>query len=238
MADLTKTPAPAAARREAERSRLSKQSVADRGLALADASGLDGLTIRRLAQDLGVTPMALYWHFRSKEELLVAVADRVWSEIDINVDPAQPWSRRLRGLLESLIRALRAHPCAAQLLLETEKGSEAFLRATEVTLKVLREAGLGPVHATAIARSLLWTGLVLVESEPGAEPGMSEAERAEHERRNRVRLATLPIDRYPHVVECAGPLTACDDLESHYRFGVDLFIAGVEAVASSLGASP
>ena len=44
--------------------------MVDRGLALADANGLDELTIRRLAQDLGVTPMALYWHFRSKEELL------------------------------------------------------------------------------------------------------------------------------------------------------------------------
>src|SRR5215469_8660322 len=90
---------------EAERSRLTKQMVVDRGLALADASGLDGLTIRRLAQDLGVTPMALYWHFRSKEELLLGLAEQVWSEIDIEVDPALPWSRQLRGLLESLVRA-------------------------------------------------------------------------------------------------------------------------------------
>src|ERR1700690_4084691 len=95
---------------DTERSRLSKRSVVDRGLALADASGLDGLTIRRLAQDLGVTPMALYWHFRSKEELLVGLADRVWSEIDIEIDRTQPLSVQLRGLLESLVRALRAHP--------------------------------------------------------------------------------------------------------------------------------
>jgi AcrR family transcriptional regulator len=220
---------------DTERSRLSKQSVIDRGLALADASGLDGLTIRRLAQDLGVTPMALYWHFRSKEELLIGLADRVWSEIDINVDPAQPWSRQLRGLLESLLRVLRAHPCASQLLLETEKQSEAFLRATEVALGVLRGAGLDPLHATGIARSLLWTGLTLVMSEPGTEPGHSDEERAEHQRRNRVRMATLPIDRYPRIVECAEPLTACDDPDFHYRFGVDLFISGVEAVAATLG---
>src|ERR1700690_844547 len=109
---------------DTERSRLSKRSVVDRGLALADASGLDGLTIRRLAQDLGVTPMALYWHFRSKEDLLLGLAEQVWSEIGIDVDQAQPWPVRLRGLLESLVRALRAHPCAGQLLMETEKRSE------------------------------------------------------------------------------------------------------------------
>lgn len=220
---------------EAERSRLTKQAVVDRGLALADASGLDGLTIRRLAQDLGVTPMALYWHFRSKEDLLLGLAEQVWSEIDVEVDPALPWPRQLQGLLESLVRALRAHPCASQLLLETEKQSESFLRATEITLEVLRGAGLDPLHATAIARSTLWTGMTLVMSEPGAEPGTSEEERAEHQRRARVRMAMLPADRYPRIVECAGPLTACDDPKFHYSFGIDLFIAGVEAMAARLG---
>jgi TetR/AcrR family transcriptional regulator, tetracycline repressor protein len=219
---------------DAERSRLTKQTVVDRGLALADASGLDGLTIRRLAQDLGVTPMALYWHFRSKEELLLGLAEQVWSEIDVNVDPALPWPRQLAGLLESLIRALRAHPCASQLLLETEKQSESFLRATEITLEVLRGAGFDPLRATAIARSMLWTGMTLVMSEPGAEPGINEEERAEHQRRARVRMAMLPADRYPRIVECAGPLTACDDPEFHYSFGIDLFIAGVEAMAAKL----
>ena len=54
---------------EAERTRLSKEVVVECGLALADAEGLEALTIRRLATELGVTPMALYWHFRNKEEL-------------------------------------------------------------------------------------------------------------------------------------------------------------------------
>jgi TetR/AcrR family transcriptional regulator, tetracycline repressor protein len=214
------------------RARLSKHAVVDRALKLADADGLDTLTIRKLAQDLGVTPMALYWHFRSKEELLLALADRVWSEIDIDVDPALPWSRQLRGLLESLVQALRAHPCASQLLLETEKQSEPFQRATEVTLDVLRRGGgFDPLHASAVARNMLWAGLMLVMSEPGAKPGVSQEELAEHQRLARVRMAMLPADRYPNIVECAGPLTACDNPEFHYSFGIDLFIAGVEAMS-------
>jgi TetR/AcrR family transcriptional regulator, tetracycline repressor protein len=217
---------------DAERPRLSKQSVIDRGLALADASGLDKLTIRRLAQDLGVTPMALYWHFRSKEELLTGLADQVWGEIDTDVDPSKAWPEQLRGLLASLVNVLRAHPSASQLLLEMEKRSEPAMRATEVTLAVLRGAGFDPKHASAIARNTLWTGLMLVMSEPGTKPGMTEEDKAEHLRRDRVRLATLPAARYPHVIESAAELTACDP-EFHYRFGIDLFIAGVEAAAAA-----
>ena len=216
---------------DAERSRLSKQSVVDRGLALADASGLDKLTIRRLAQDLGVTPMALYWHFRSKEELLEGVAEQVWGEIDVNVDPDAPWWAQLQGLLESLVEVLRAHSAAAQLLLEHEKRNEAALRATEITLDVLRRAGFDPLHASEIARSTLWTGITLVMSEPGYKPELSPEEREEMQRRNQVELAMLPASKYPRLIECAVPMTACDP-ELHYRFGIGLFIDGVKAAAA------
>src|SRR5215471_16422184 len=108
------------ARDEGERNRLTRTAVVERALQLADADGLDALTIRKLAQELGVTPMALYWHFRSKDELLEGLAERVWAEFDVDVDGAAAWPAQLRGLLESLLRVLRAHPAAPQLLLQTE----------------------------------------------------------------------------------------------------------------------
>jgi AcrR family transcriptional regulator len=219
------------AREETKRAALTKQVVADRALALADAAGLAALTIRRLAQDLGVTPMALYWHFRSKESLIEGVADRIWRELRTDVDPAAPWPAQLRGLLESLIKVLRAHPSAPQLLLASEKQSEGARQATEVTLQVLRAAGFDPGHAAELARSALWTGLMLVMSEPGYDPALSQQERADLQRRRLVELASLPPDRYPRLVEAAGPMTACDNPEFHYLLGTDLFIAGVEAMA-------
>ena len=149
---------------DGERARLSKSAVVDRALKLADADGLDTLTIRKLAQDLGVTPMALYWHFRSKEDLLEGVAERVWSEIDVSVDPSVPWWAQLQGGLESLIRVLRAHPAAPQLVLAHEKQNEAALRATEAALEILMGAGFDALHATEIARSTLWSGIMLVMS--------------------------------------------------------------------------
>jgi TetR/AcrR family tetracycline transcriptional repressor len=205
--------------------------VADRALALADKSGLDALTIRKLATELGVTPMALYWHFRSKDELLDGLAERVWSETDLNVDRTAPWTEQLRWLLTSLLTVLRAHSAAPQLLLRPKSlRSEAALDATELTLDILRTAGFSPQDASIAARSVLWTGITLVMSEPGIE-SIDDAERTELQRKKQVTLATQSPAKYPRLVECAIPMTACDDPEEHYRFGVDLFIGGLAAIA-------
>jgi TetR/AcrR family transcriptional regulator, tetracycline repressor protein len=230
---MTSTPA-----RDTERTRLSKDAVVDRGLAIADAEGLDALTIRRLATELGVTPMALYWHFRSKEALLAGLADRIWAEIDTDVDPAANWPQQLRGMLESLVRVLRAHPCASQLLLLGEKlNSDSALRATETALGVLQRGGFDPAHASEVAKAALWTGLMLVMSAPFtmAGPALTDADRTEMQRRSQIRLALLPPEQYPRLVEAAVPMTACgeQDQDFHYRFGIDLFIAGVQAMAVS-----
>lgn len=224
---------PAPVRDEGERTRLTRDAVVGRALQLADAIGLDALTIRKLAAELGVTPMALYWHFRSKDELLDGLAERVWSEIDTDVDDTAPWSAQLRGLLESLLRVLRAHPAAANLLLQSEKQGESFLRATEITLEILRRAGFDPGYASEIARSVLWTGIMLVMSEPGIE-SLAADERIEVQRQKQVLFATLPSARYPRLVECAVPMTACDNPDFHYEVGVSVFIAGVEAIAATV----
>ncbi len=220
---------------EGDKPRLSKRTVTENALKLADADGLDALTIRKLAQHLGVTPMALYWHFRSKEDLLEGVAEQVWGELDTDVDPAAPWWAQLQKLLESLVGTLRAHPAAPQLFLEHEKRNEAALRATEITLDILRTAGFDPQYASTIARSALWTGITLVMSEPGFKPEMPADQRAEWQRRNQVELSMLPAARYPRLVECAVPMSACDDPDFHYRFGVELFVDGVRAAAARLG---
>jgi TetR/AcrR family tetracycline transcriptional repressor len=215
-------PAAEPARGDGERARLTRAAVVDRAMQLADSAGLDALTIRKLAQELGVTPMALYWHFRSKDELLEGLAD-----------PAAPWPDQLRGMLESLLQVLRAHPAAPALLLHSEKQNEFFLRATETTLDVLRNAGFDPLYASEIARSTLWTGIALVMGEAGIT-SLDADDRTEMQRMKQVVFATLPTVRYPRLVECAAPMTACDDPDFHYQLGVDVFIAGVQAMAAKV----
>jgi TetR/AcrR family transcriptional regulator, tetracycline repressor protein len=217
---------------DGERTRLTRAAVVDRALALVDKPGLDALTLRKLATELGVTPMALYWHFRGKDELLEGLAERVWSEIDLTVDRTAPWTEQIRALLESLLTVLRAHPAAPGLLLHSEKlNAQAALNATELTLDIFRTAGFSPKDASYAARSVLWTGITLVLSEPGIE-SLNDVERTELQRKKQVQLASQPLARYPRLVECAIPMTACDDPETHYQFGVDLFIGGLAAIAA------
>jgi TetR/AcrR family transcriptional regulator, tetracycline repressor protein len=206
--------------------------VADQALALADKSGLDALTIRKLATELGVTPMALYWHFHGKEELLDGLTDRLWGEVDLTVDRHAPWTEQIRGLFESLIKVLRAHPAAPELLSRSKRLGDAAYNVTELTLDILRKAGFSPMDASFAARSALWTGIALVMSEPGIE-SLDDAERAELQRKKQVALASQSPAKFPRLVECAQPMTACDNPEDHYRFGVDLFIGGLAAVAAA-----
>src|SRR6201992_2147754 len=194
-----------------DRPRLSKSTVVARALELAARDGVDALTIRRLATELGVTPMALYWHFRSKEELLSGLSDHIWSEVDLAVDPSAPWPDQLRSIMKSLVGVLRAHPSGAQLVLMHEKEGEGPMRAAEIALGLLRGAGFDPEAASEITRSGMWTALSLVMSEPGFEPdvkaGLDDAERAEHQRRKQGQMALLPADKFPHLGECAVPFT-------------------------------
>ena len=72
---------------------------------------------------------------------------------------------------------------------------------------------------------------MLVLSDPRHKPELSADERAEHQRRGQIELAMLPVNRFPRLVECAVPMTASEDPDFHYSFGIDIFIAGVKAVA-------
>src|SRR5262249_12591710 len=152
------------------------------------------------------------------------------SELDTNVDAAQPWHQQLRGLLESLLQVLRSHPSASQLILEGEKQSSSMQIASETALELLHQGGFGPDQAAEITRNALWTGLTLVMSEPGFHPAVSGAAHQGRRRRTGVRRPVGPRVRSPRRGEAPEPMSSCDP-EFHYRFGVDLFIAGVRALA-------
>ena len=152
--------------------------------------------------------------------------------MDLAVDRDAPWTEQIRGLFESLLTVLRAHPAAPEVLLHMKKGADAQLNATELTLDILRTAGFSPEDASFATRSALWTGITLVMSEPGIE-SRDDTERAELQRKKQVAFATQSPATFPRVVECALPMTACDNPEEHYRFGVDLFIGGLAAIAAA-----
>jgi len=218
-------------RTEGYRGRLSRSLVLDRALALADAEGLEAVSIRRLSQELGVTPMALYWHFKSKEDLLTGLADRVVQEVDLSVDRSLPWLEQVRTLAESFLATLRRHPSACALLTDREPEGESSLVAQEVVLDVFRRAGFSPEEAAQLLRHAIRSLYSLVGGEPYAVPAVGQKEKEEMQRRARLFLESLPIDRYPRLVEAARPLSSCDDPDGYYAFGLDLLLAGIQAMS-------
>ncbi len=214
----------------AGRAELTRDGIVDRAVAIADAEGLDAVSIRRLAQELGVTPMALYWHVQNKDELLAAMGDRLYAGLALPTDPTRPWDARLHELMVALVAGLRRHPALLSLAFARVLACADGLTLTETGLAILREGGFSAREAANIAAQLLRTALGLVTDEPGTEDGRPEL--AERLDQKRALIAALPADLYPRLIESGDDLLDCADQAGYDAFGIDLFIAGVRALAT------
>ncbi|GAA2609012.1 hypothetical protein GCM10010399_44800 [Dactylosporangium fulvum] len=213
--------------------RLSRATVAERALRLGDEEGLEAVTIRRLAQELGVTPMALYWHFKNKDELLFGITDHVLAGVRADRDADDPWPVQLRAMVTALLDAMRKHPCLPELLHLVDKNSvESFTRATNDTLALLHAAGFTLEEAYWVATYLLHGTIGLVSGQPGCPPAVPQEQAAEWLRQRRLHLSTLPNDRFPMLVELASAYTRQPDVDRYYQFGVDLLMGAVAEMAS------
>jgi AcrR family transcriptional regulator len=215
---------------------LSRDGIVDRALELADSESLDAVTVRRLAQEFDVTPMALYWHVKNKEELLNAMADRMLaSALAAPGDPASAtakdpdWAEQLRSVMDRIIAALRRHPGAASLVPSRILQSTDGLRLTEYTLQLLFDAGFSVTESADIARTALQTAIMLVSAQGGAEWSVPADEREAVIEQKRQAVAALPAELFPRLRECIRALTDCEDDEAYFDSGTDLFVSGVVA---------
>jgi TetR/AcrR family transcriptional regulator, tetracycline repressor protein len=213
----------------ASRSDLSRDAIVERALSVMDAEGPEAVTIRRIAQEFGVTPMALYWHVANKDELLAAMGDALLA--GLNPPPTTgSWSSQLRAVVESLIEALSRHPAAAELVYPRILVAEPGLRISEFTLALLEDAGFTRDQAADLARMALQTAMMLVTQLPGSESQAARDEREALLAEKRRHIEQLPADTYPRVRAAAVALTACEDEDVYYSFGVDLYIEGAQAL--------
>ena len=204
---------------------LSRERVLRGAVAVADAGGIGALTIRSLAQELGVKPMSLYYYVTGKDEILNGIVDLVFSEIDLP-SPGGDWQTEMRRRAVSARRALRRHPWAIGLMESRANPGPATLRHHDATLATLRAAGFSvamTAHAYALLDSYIY-GFALQEAALPFNPE-TVTEAAE---------AIMPqfAGEYPHLAEMATEHV----LRPGYDFG-DEFEIGLTVILDALTGS-
>jgi AcrR family transcriptional regulator len=207
----------------ANRTTLTRESIAATALALLDRDGLDALSMRRLADELGVGTMTLYGYFRSKGELLDAVLDA--SVVDSGVlHPEGSWRERATALARSVRANLERHPALIQIRLRQPMTRPAQFRWTEAVMQSLVDSGLPRDQAARAFRVLFTYVFGFVAFSPAG---------AADESRTAVRtaLAALPPDDYPLLSAMADEAAAAAAGDEQFDFGLELVLDGIEARA-------
>ncbi|HEY0254748.1 MAG TPA: TetR/AcrR family transcriptional regulator C-terminal domain-containing protein [Kofleriaceae bacterium] len=214
------------------RERLSRDTIAAGALSLADREGIEAVTIRRLAADNSVTPMALYWHFADKDAVLDAIAERIYASVEAPDHPDAPWDRLLRAELDAVLAAVRPHPLVADLLAPRVMRSEPGLALAERVIGILRDAGFSAAEASQVSSFLLCSIVTLVTSEPGSHEIAGEDNEAMI-RSKRAQLDSLDPKRFPHLLESAEYFLARDDENDYFLRGMDFLVAGARGILSA-----
>jgi TetR/AcrR family tetracycline transcriptional repressor len=204
---------------------LTREALSASALALADREGLDAVTIRRLAQENSVTPMALYWHFKDKDAVLDGIAERIFASMMLPPESSEPWNAQLRAVLDVALAATRPHPLVAELLASRVMSSEPGLLLAERAIGLLREGGFQVAEASQIAAFLLCSIVTLVTSEPGSKVLEGEDFDAVY-RAKRAALDSLDPKRFPNLLQSAEFFLVCDDEDQYFSRGMDFLMMG------------
>jgi AcrR family transcriptional regulator len=151
--------------RVVEDARLTRARIVETGLALLAERGADGLNMRSLADALGAAPMSLYRHVRSKEDLLKAIVAMVLERHDFALPARGQWTERVAAWMHALRAQLLRSPAVVSVLMQHGHYAPALLRATNVLLRLLREAGFDGPDAVRASREIMWSTLGFVSAE-------------------------------------------------------------------------
>ena len=209
------------------RVRLNRDRVLRAAVTLADHAGIEALTMRTLAQELGVVPMAPYKHVANKEDLLDGMVDIVFGEVEFPSSGAD-WKAAMRQRAISMREALSRHRWAIGLMESRMQPGPANLRHHNAVMKCLREAGFSlqtAVHAYSALDSYIY-GFALQEKTLPFQTSEESAQVAE------TKLAMQPpsiAEEYPYLVEVVVELGKSGyDYAVEFEVGLDLLLDGIE----------
>ena len=209
---------------------LSRRRVLGAAVALADRGGVGSLSMRKLAQELGVEAMSLYHHVANKDDILDGIVDVVFGEIELPSGQAD-WKAAMRGRAISAREALRRHPWAPALMESRSTPGPANVRHHDAVLGILRNAGFS-VELAAHAYSLLDAYIYGFALQETSLPFRTPEETAEVAQ---TIMAEFPADQYPHLAEIAveRALRPGYDYGDEYAFGLNLILDGLDRALGS-----
>ncbi|TDO57517.1 TetR family transcriptional regulator [Kribbella sp. VKM Ac-2571] len=213
--------------------RLDPEKVVDTALTIADDEGPAAVSFRKLAAQHAVTPMALYRHFKDKDDLLAALGDRLLADVVLPEPTEEPWDVQLEALLGAFLTALRAHPRLADLTLSRILVAEPGLALAERALGLLIEGGFSVDDAAEVGRQSICSLIALVTTDPIVREVSDPEAREASLRRKRASLGALSPERYPLITSAASALICPSSRDRYYDLGLELVIAGIRGVTRS-----
>jgi AcrR family transcriptional regulator len=207
---------------------LTRERIVDAARGIMDAAGLEAVSMRRVAREVGVEAMSLYHHVRDKDDLLQGVCDRVMASFAFPTDGGA-WAERMKAGARSWRRLLQAHPDIMRLFALTHGPSPTApdsLRPTEFALRLIREAGISDRDTVQAFHAFggYIQGFVMMEG--GSIKGSGDADE-HHAFADEVDAAALPVlaavSRY--FQECPA--------DEQFEYGLDLMIRGLESRAAA-----
>ncbi|WP_198598070.1 TetR/AcrR family transcriptional regulator [Blastococcus atacamensis] len=221
----------------AGRAPLSRGRVLHAAVELADEGGVEAVSMRALAQRLGVVPMALYKHVASKDELLDGMVDLVLAEIE-NPDPAPDWRSAVRARVLGARRAVLHHRWARKAIESRTSRTAAVLGHMDAVARLFLAGGLSPDLTHHVMHALgnrIWgfsPELFEEESPTGAPAPHPEQQAA---------MAREFAQRFPGILAIATAATGGDlsgvgqgcDEDAEFEFALDLLLDGAERLHRS-----
>ena len=204
---------------------IQPDEVIAKALELLDETGLDGLSMRRLADAMDIKAASLYWHFANKQALLDGMADALMAGVAGGAPVAgQSWKERLADIAGEMRRALLSRRDGARVFAGTYVPTENVMRVGEALMAPLREAGADARLAAWGAFSVMYFLLGFVIEESGVAPEQMPGRELEQ----RTQSFEQMMARFPNLA--AGRDAIFDkDFDTRFRFGLDLMLAGLAA---------
>jgi AcrR family transcriptional regulator len=225
---IPEPPWKAAPRQRPTRAPLTREGIVDAALRVLARDGADGLSMRRVAEELGTGPASLYWHVANKDELINLLVDRVASEIEMPPPDPERWQQQLKDWMLQARQVFRRYPGVAGLTLGRIPVGPNLVRWNEWVLALLRGAGV-PDRIAAYAGDLGGLYLGATSYEEGLPPPSPTGEQLSPDQLValfRDYYESLPAEQFPNLHATLDELFSGSP-DERFELGLDVIIRGL-----------